>query len=200
MKRIIVAATGASGAIYAVKLLEAVVRFEIEIHLVFSNTAKKVMLYETGESFSEIVERLESGIKMDKLPCRITLHENNNMFSSIASGSFKTEGMIIIPCAIACAGRIASCSGNTLIERAADVCIKERRPLVLAVRETPLNLIHLKNLTALCDAGAVIFPAMPSFYSRPETIDELAENFASRVLASFGLVTENYREWKENEL
>lgn len=199
MRRIIAAVTGASGSIYAVKLIEALMQADIEIHLVFSDTAKKVMLYETKESLPDLAERLDKRIKSDNLPGRIIHHENSNMFSSIASGSFRTEGMIIIPCTMACAGRIASCSGNALIERTADVCLKEKRPLVLAVRETPLNLVHLKNLTSLCEAGAVIYPAMPSFYSKPETIGELAENFSSRILEPFGILTKNYKEWSENE-
>ncbi len=199
MKRIIVAVTGASGSIYAVKLIEALIQFDIDVHLVFSDTAKKVMLYEIKESFLDMAGKLDKRIRSDNLPGRIIYHENSDMFSSIASGSFRTEGMIIIPCTMACAGRIASCSGSTLIERTADVCLKEKRALVLAVRETPLNLVHLKNLTALCEAGAVIYPAMPSFYNKPETIDELAENFSSRILESFGILTKNYKEWNENE-
>jgi 4-hydroxy-3-polyprenylbenzoate decarboxylase len=195
MKRIVVGITGASGSIYAVRLLEALTFFNIEIHLVFSETADEVMKYETGLSCRDLAECIKRNIKDKNLPSVLILHDNSSLFASPASGSFRTEGMIIIPCTMACAGRIASCSGSLLLERAADVTLKEGRTLCIVARETPLNKIHLKNLAALSDAGAVIFPAMPSFYGKPLTIDDLVNSFISRVLDVFGLKTENYREW-----
>ncbi len=195
MERIIIGVTGASGTIYAVKILEALINFPLEIHLVFSYTAVKVMRYETGETPSSLKEKMEK-IKQERNAAgNIIIHDNNNLFAPIASGSFITEGMIIIPCSMACAGRIASCSGSHLVERAADVIIKERRKLYIAVRETPLSTIHLKALTSLSEAGAVIFPAMPSFYQKDETIEDIVKRFTSRILASFGLKTESYTEW-----
>ena len=195
MKRIVVGITGASGSIYAVKLLEALTAFEIEIHLIFSDTADEVMKYETGLSCRDLAERIKKSITEKNLSSNLILHDNSSLFASPASGSFRTEGMIIIPCTMACAGRIASCSGSQLLERSADVTLKEGRKLCIVARETPLNKIHLKNLTSLSDAGAVIFPAMPSFYGKPLTIDELVDSFVSRVLDLYGFTTENYREW-----
>lgn len=195
MKRIIVGVTGASGSVYAVKLLEMMAGFDAEIHLVFSDTAKEVLEYETGESAESLAARLNSLILEKKSASSLVVHDNKTLSPSIASGSFRTEGMIIIPCSMACAGRIANCSGSRLIERAADVVLKEGRKLCLAVRETPLNRIHLKNLLSLSEAGASVYPASPSFYGKPETIEQLASGFAARILDSFGFAPENYREW-----
>jgi len=195
MKRIVVGITGASGSIYAVKLLEALTAFNVEIHLIFSDTADDVVKYETGLSCRDLAARVKELITEKKLPSALILHDNSSLFASPASGSFRTEGMIIIPCTMACAGRIASCSGSLLLERAADVTLKEGRKLCIVARETPLNKIHLKNLTLLSDAGAVIFPAMPSFYGKPESIDDLVNSFVSRVLDFYGFTTDKYREW-----
>ncbi len=195
MKRIVVGITGASGSIYAVRLLEALIRFEVEIHLLFSGTAGKVMQYETGIDISNLAGMLTEGIAEKKFPSIIAAHENSNLFAPVASGSFHTDGMIIIPCSMSCAGRIASCSGSLLLERAADVTLKEGRKLCLAVRETPLSLVHLETLAALARSGAVVFPAMPSFYGKPATVDDIVNSFVSRVLDSFGFRDENFIEW-----
>ncbi len=184
---ITVAVTGASGAIYAaqtVRLLLADARVS-RIFLVISNSGLRVLAEELGmKGRADAVRVLAGdGAKTDK----ITLLANDDIGASIASGSFPVHSMIVVPCSMGTLGAVAHGLADNLIERAADVCLKERRPLVLCVRETPLHLIHLRNMTAVTEAGAIVYPVMPTHYNHPQTAEEMARNYAQRVLATLGL-------------
>lgn len=183
-KRIIVAVTGASGAIYARQAIAALAGSEqVElVAVIVSRNGRDVAAYES-------VELPEAGGK-------IVYYDNEDMFAPPASGSARFDAMAIVPCSVGSAGRIASGVSLDLIGRAADVMLKERRPLLLAVRETPLSLIHLRNLTALSEAGAVVLPASPSFYSHPADIEELCGTVSERILRLLGVESEGFR-WGE---
>jgi len=190
-RTVIVAVTGASGSIFAVELLRALEKDDhVErVELVVSPSALRVLAEEVGGSGrSDLLERLlyphkDIGIRRSS---KIHLWEHEDIGASIASGSYPTAGMIVLPCSMGTLAGIAHGMAGNLIERAADVCLKERRRLVLCVRETPLNLIHLRNMAAVTEAGATIFPVIPTFYNRPQSIDEIARNYVNRVLLHMG--------------
>lgn len=184
MKKIIVAVTGASGAIYARQVIErlAAVKELEEIAVIFSDNGRAVMDHE-GESIPEGDSRLR-------------FFANDDMFAAPASGSSCYDAMVIAPCSAASAGRIAAGVSADLIGRAADVMLKERRPLILVVRETPLGTIHLRNLASLSECGAVILPACPSFYSHPADTEELCGTVSDRVVKLLGLPYSGFR-WGE---
>jgi 4-hydroxy-3-polyprenylbenzoate decarboxylase len=171
--RILVAITGASGALYAQRLLDTLAATGHELHVVLSQYAQAV-----------ITEELAGGLR---LPARAILHSLRSMRAPFASGSNAPEAMVIIPCSMGTLGRIAHGSSQDLLLRAADVALKEKRKLVLVPRETPLNLVHLKNLELLLLAGATILPANPSFYSRPQTVEQVADTVVARVLDHLGI-------------
>ena len=175
--RIIVAITGATGVIYGVRLLERLREAAVETHLVISRWGARTLLHETPYS-REQVEALAH-----------TVYASNDMGAAISSGSFATVGMIIAPCSARTLGAIAHGFGDSLIHRAADVVLKERRKLVLAVREAPLNDIHLENMLKLSRMGAVMLPPVPAFYTHPVTIDDVVDQTVARVLDQFGIET-----------
>ncbi len=179
--KVVVAITAASGAIYARQLLATLVESsEVErIAVIYSANARAVVTHE-----GETIPRSE----------KIEEFENDNLFASPASGSARWDAMVVVPSSVGTIGRVASGVSQTLIERAADVMLKERRRLIFVVRETPYSLIHLRNMTALTEAGAVILPATPSFYSRPETIEAVCQTVTERVTAMLGIECERY-EW-----
>lgn len=186
-KKIILAITGASGSIYAMKLIEKLRSLETpppEIAVVFSDTAKEIWEYETGEKFIAAPPAKEYG--------------NNNFYAPFASGSSTYDTMVICPASMGTLGRIANGVSDDLISRAADVMLKERRKLILVPRETPYNLIHIRNMETLTLAGAVICPATPSFYSKPGTIDDLVMTVVNRIISLAGFGSESYR-WMEND-
>lgn len=180
--KIIVAVTAASGAIYARQLLEQLVASpQVEnIALILSTNAEAV-------AETEGVTLPESG--------KITRYANDNLFASPASGSARWNAMVIVPSSVGTVGRVAAGVSQTLIERAADVMLKERRQLVVVVRETPLSLIHLRNMTTLTEAGAIILPASPSFYSRPTDIEELCSTVTERIVSLLGIDAPHF-EWQ----
>lgn len=185
--RIILAITGASGAIYAEKLIAKLISLNdpfSEIALVFSDTAKEIWEYETGSVFSA------------KTPVKV--YANDSYMAPFASGSSVWPVMIICPASMGTLGRIANGVSDDLICRTADVMLKERRKLICVPRETPYNLIHLRNMESLTLAGAVICPATPSFYSKPETVDDLVMTVVDRVIALAGFGNDSYR-WMEND-
>lgn len=179
--KIVVAITAASGAIYARQLLETLVKSEQVEHiaLIYSSNARAVVAHE-GE----------------QMPCseKIEEYDNCNLFASPASGSARWDAMVVVPSSVGTLGRVASGVSQTLIERAADVMLKERRRLIFVVRETPYSLIHLRNMTTLTEAGAVILPATPSFYSLPQNIEAVCQTVTERITAILGLNCEQY-EW-----
>jgi flavin prenyltransferase len=189
-----VAITGASGAILAreaLRVLEADARVE-RVHLVASENALRVLAEELSLSGrSELVEKLLSS-KSEK----ILQHANSDVGAAIASGSHPSNGMIILPCSMGTLAAIANGLADSLIARAADVTLKERRPLVLCVRESPFNRIHLRNMSLAAEAGAIIFPVIPTFYNRPTDTTEMARQFVYRVLEHIGLPQSGAYVWK----
>ena len=179
------AVTGASGAVFARELLRAL---ELDsrvktVNLIVSDNALRVMAEELGiTGRGKLLEQL----LVEKSP-KFQQQNHDNIGASVASGSYPTEAMIVIPCSMGTLARIASGIANNLIERAAYVCLKERRPVVLCVRETPLNKIHIRNMSLAADAGATIFPLIPAYYTKPESLEAMAREFANRVLAHIGL-------------
>ena len=181
--RLIVGITGATGTIYGVRLLEALKQQGVESHLVMSKWGARTLAYETDYT-AEQVQRLAS-----------YSYPAGDQGAKISSGSFLTRGMVICPCSARTLGAIASGSGENLIHRAADVILKERRKLVLVVREAPLSSIHLRNMLELSQMGAVIFPPAPAFYHRPKSIDDVVEQTVMRILDQFEIHMESKRRW-----
>lgn len=192
-----VAITGASGAILCRELLrtlEADERVE-RIHFVASENSLRVIAEELDVSGrTGLLEKL-----LGVTPKKITQHSDSDIGAAIASGSYPSQGMIILPCSMGTLGSLANGLADSLITRAADVTLKERRPLVLCVRETPFNRIHLRNMALAAEAGAVIFPVMPAFYNKPVDSTEMARQFAFRVLAHIGLAQPGAYVWKADE-
>jgi len=190
-----IAATGASGAIFTravLKAIEADWRIK-NVNFIASDNALRVFAEELDiKGRSDLVQKL-IGAKTKK----INLQNNDDVGASVASGSYPTNGMIILPCSMGTLGGIAHGLARNLIERAADVCLKEKRPLVLCVREAPLNRVHIRNMELAAEAGATIYPLIPTFYNRPATIDEMAHQFACRVLAFVGLAQDDAFVWGE---
>ncbi len=191
-QNITVAITGASGSIFArelLRILEGDSRLQT-VNLIVSDNALRVMAEELGITGRA---KLLDQLLVEKSP-KIQQRNNDDIGANVASGSYPADAMIIIPCSMGTLGRVANGTANKLIERAADVCLKERRPLVLCVRETPLNKIHIRNMSLAADAGATIFPLIPAFYNKPKDLEAMAREFANRVLAHIGLPqTGSYR-------
>lgn len=183
--RLIVGLSGASGIIYGVRLLEVLRSSGLEVHLVMSKTAEITLAHETDYKVAD-VKALAN-----------VLHSNADLGAAISSGSFKTRGMIIAPCSIRTASEIASGVTSTLMSRAADVVLKERRRLVLMVRESPLHTGHLRTLTHLSEIGAVIAPPLPAFYTRPATIEDIVGQTVGRVLDLFDIDAELVKRWRD---
>ncbi|MCX8044940.1 MAG: UbiX family flavin prenyltransferase [Desulfobacterota bacterium] len=184
-KRFIVGISGASGAIYGVRLLEALRAFdEIELHLIISKAASYIFENELGASALDKAQGLAH-----------RCYDNDVLAAPIASGSFRTEGMIIAPCSVKTLAAIAHGYGDTLMMRAADVVLKERRKLVLVVRETPLHLEHIENMARVTRMGGVILPPVPAFYHKPRTIDDIVNHTVGKVLDLFNLSHFLYERW-----
>lgn len=183
MGKYVIGVTGASGAIYADRLLSHLKDLGQEVHLVLTDMGKKVCGY---EGFPDIAKRADR------------VHDNKDFFAPIASGSYLHQGMAILPCSMGTLGKIAHGIGDSLLTRAADVCLKERRRLVIVPRETPMSALHFRNQQDLAEYGCSIIPANPSFYHRPATIEDLVDTVLARVLDHLGL--ENHavgRRWKD---
>ena len=181
--KFVLAATGASGAIYLQRLLARINADEHEIHLILSAYARQVIHEEIGEL---------------TVPDKVRQHSDKSMNVPFVSGSALFDAMVIVPCSMGTLGRIAAGISDTTILRAADVFLKERRKLILLPRETPWNLIHARNVVTLIEAGAIVMPASPSFYSRPATLEALAETIVARILDQLGLPDEGAFRWAEN--
>jgi 4-hydroxy-3-polyprenylbenzoate decarboxylase len=183
-RRIIVAITGATGAIYGVQLLRRLSAAPgVETHLVISDAANLTLHQEVGLQRRD-VEALAH-----------VVHRNREIGASIASGSFQTDGMVIAPCSMKTLAAVAHGLSDNLIARAADVVLKERRRLILMVRETPFNLAHLRNMTAVTEMGGIVFPPLPSFYNRPATIDEMVDHTVARVMDLLGVTNDLAPRW-----
>jgi 4-hydroxy-3-polyprenylbenzoate decarboxylase len=178
-----VAITGASGVIYGIRTLEVLKKVKVETHLIMSEWGSKNVKIETDRT-AEYVRSLAT-----------KCYEDGNMAAPMSSGSFKTDGMAVVPCSMKTLASIANAFDDSLVSRAAGVCIKEQRKLVLVPRETPLSKIHLDNMSKLADAGAVILPAMPGFYHRPKTMNELIDHVVGKVLDQFDIDHGLFKRW-----
>lgn len=191
--RLVVGVTGASGGIYAIRFLRQAVNHFREIYYICSEQAIQVMQTELGMEVTR--ETLSARALLGHDWDGLKILNPRDYFSPPASGSFRHDGMVIIPCSMGTLGRIAQGISDDLMTRAADVCLKERRPLILVVRETPFNLVHLRNMVQAAEAGAVILPANPSFYNRPQTLEEAVDTVVARVLQNLGVEQQIVPEW-----
>ena len=182
-KRLIVGISGASGVIYGVRLLEALKPLPVETHLVMTRTAEVTLAHETDLKVADVRRLADVAYKIDDLA------------AAISSGSFRTMGMIVVPCSMRSLGEIAHGITSNLLTRAADVVLKEHRRLVLVARETPIHTIHLRNMLTLSEMGAVIAPPMPAFYNRPKDLDDVINHTVGRALDLFDLDTGKVKRW-----
>jgi 4-hydroxy-3-polyprenylbenzoate decarboxylase len=184
VRRIIIGITGATGVIYGIRLLEALKKTKVETHLILSDAGKKNILIETDFKIKD-VEGLASRV-----------HDIEDLASSISSGSFRTEGMVIVPCTVKTLSGVAHSYNDNLIVRAADVVLKERRKLILVVRETPLHKGHLELMCKVADLGGIILPPIPAFYHSPRTIDDLLDHTVGKILDLLGIDNSLFERWK----
>lgn len=181
--RILVGVCGASGAIYGVRLVEVLHQLNVETHLILSDAAKKIMRHETG--FTENI--------LSKLAAKV--YDNNDFFSPPASGSFEVDAMVVVPCSLKTLSAVANGYTDTLISRAAVCCLKENKPLVLVPRETPLDLATLRNMVKAKEGGAILLPAMPAFYHKPEAIDDLVNFVVGKILDQLKIKHNLFKRW-----
>lgn len=185
--RLIVGISGASGAAYGIRMLEILRPLPIEAHLVLTRSAELTIAYETDLKIADVKAMAD------------VCHPVQDLGAAVSSGSFRTLGMVVAPCSIRSMSEIATGVTSNLLTRAADVTLKERRPLVLMVRETPLHTGHLRTMVALSEMGAILAPPLPAFYSRPQTIDDILDHSCGRVLDLFGIEAGRVRRWGEND-
>ncbi|KAF5005781.1 hypothetical protein FDECE_7791 [Fusarium decemcellulare] len=183
-KRIIVALTGATGSILGIKTLIALRRLNVETHLIISKWAENTLKYETDYTVANVRALADS------------VHNNHDMAAPIASGSFRVDGMVVVPCSMKTLSAISTGYCDDLISRAADVVLKERHRLVLVTRECPLSGIHLQNMLTVTQNGGIIFPPVPAFYTRPASMDDLVDHSVGRMLDLFDLDTEDFDRWE----
>jgi 4-hydroxy-3-polyprenylbenzoate decarboxylase len=182
-ERIIVGISGSSCVILGIRLLEVLKKLNIETHLIISETAKRLIEHETSYKVKEV----------EKLATKV--YDNKDLFAEIASGSFKTNGMVIAPCSMKTLGGIANGYSDNLMLRTADVCLKERRKLVLVTRETPLNLIHIENMRKITLAGGIILPPVLTLYSKPKKIEDIIDHIIGKILDVMEIENEIYKRW-----
>jgi 4-hydroxy-3-polyprenylbenzoate decarboxylase len=196
-RKLVVAVTGASGAIYAQRLLIHASDHYDDIYLCLSEQAIQVAATELGISLNRASFSTEKWL--GKHYPQIKLLNEKDYFTPPASGSFRHDGMVIVPCSMGTAGRIAHGISNDLVTRAADVCLKEQRKLILVPREMPWNLVHLRNMTQLAEAGATVLPACPAWYTKPETLEDLADTVVARILQNLGVEQSIQKQWMIEE-
>jgi len=198
-RRVIVGVTGASGGIYAIRTIRAFLIHGFEIHLVVSDYGNFVLRDECGIDLrnSEPMDVFRSLFGDEVERGEIIKYNFRDLTARISSGSFETDGMVIVPCSVKTLSGVANGISSNLIERSADVCLKENRLVVLVFRETPLNLIHIQNMLTLAHAGAKILPASPAFYQKPKTFDDLADFIAGKILSLFKVEHNLYKKWGE---
>ncbi|PLX73512.1 MAG: aromatic acid decarboxylase [Desulfuromonas sp.] len=195
IENIVVAITGASGSCYALRLIECLLDSDRQVSLLITDAGRQVLKYETGEDWSKDEDSLQHDLRELYHSERINCYAIDDFFAPVASGSAAPDAVVIVPCSMGTAGRIASGLSENLLERVADVALKERRDLIMVPRETPLNQIHLENLLRLSRAGAHILPAMPGFYQKPTEIAELVDFVVGKILDSMGIEHALYQRW-----
>jgi 4-hydroxy-3-polyprenylbenzoate decarboxylase len=185
-REVVVAMTGASGTPYGIRALEAMAKMpDLRVHLILTPTAERLLAFEARADVEKVRSLADD------------VHKNDDFFAPIASGSHRFVGMLVCPASMKHVGLMAAGIGLDLVSRTADVCLKERRKLVIVPRETPLSAIHLRNLLTLSEAGAMIVPAMPGFYVHPETVDDMVDHVAGKALDALGLEHDLYPRWRE---
>jgi 4-hydroxy-3-polyprenylbenzoate decarboxylase len=182
--RLVIGISGASGVILGIRMLEMLRQVDVETHLIVSPAANATIAQETDWKISDVLALADIS------------YNHADIGAAIASGSFDTQGMVVIPCSIKTLSAIANAYADNLLTRAADVTLKEGRPLLLVVRETPLHAVHLQLMSQSVAAGAIIFPPVPAFYTRPQSIDDIVNNTVGRVLARLGIENSDYQEWR----
>ena len=211
-KSIILGITGASGTVYGLRLLEYLLSHGYVVEVVFSNNALKVSKLELDQDWEGLNVQLlkqailqnlfsslsdsETALDIEAMKKRVNFWHESNIAASIASGSYQVEGMVVSPCSVGTLAHIALGTSHNLISRAADVMLKERKKLILVVRETPFSSIHLRNMLTLSDAGAVILPAIPAFYHRPHSIQDQVDFITGKTLDSLGIDSDLFKRWK----
>ncbi len=198
--RYLVCITGASGALYSLRLMSALAARGVTLHVTASSWGARVLLEETGRPLGYWLGKLRTQGGPDGGPALITLHNSNDFSSAIASGSFRLQGTVIAPCSMGTLGALATGTCSNLIHRAGAVALKEGWPLIIVPRETPLSLISLRAMAQLKEAGAVILPASPSFYSKPRDIESLVDTVVYRVLDHLSIIDKNAFRWSREEL
>ena len=200
-RKVVVAVCGASGSLYGIRLLKALLEDENTVYLVVSATGRQVVTHETGHDWSGGVAGLREFLARQQVRIhpRAELHllAPDDFFTPPASGSFRHDGMVIAPCSMKTLAAIAAGIADNLVHRSADVCLKEKRPLILAMRETPLNMVHLENMRRAAQAGATIMPACPSFYSRPQSVTDLVDTVVARMLDHLCIDQKLQKPWGE---
>jgi 4-hydroxy-3-polyprenylbenzoate decarboxylase len=189
MKKIVIGITGASGSIYSVRLIEELLKKGIFVHIICTENGKKVMKFETDLDIDEWIINLKEKYN------HVSLEDINNLFSGVASGSFKFDAMIILPCSMGTLAEISNGLAKNLLCRAADVALKENRRLIIVPRETPLNAIHLENMLKLAKLGVSILPAMPGFYHKPESMEDLINFVVGKILDSLSIENTLFKKW-----
>lgn len=191
MKKMVVGITGASGSVYAIRLIKELLKREVYVHVVCTDNGRKVMQYETSidiEQWVSEVKRQYDHVKLENI---------DDLFSSVASGSYKFDAVIVLPCSMGTLAEISNGIAKNLLCRAADVALKENRKLILVPRETPFNAIHLENMLKLARLGVTILPAMPGFYHKPQTMDDLIDFVVGKILDYLGIENNLFKKWSE---
>lgn len=192
MKKVIVGLTGASGSVYFLRLIEILMKHEIELHIIATDHGKQVLEYETGKNLEEQVNLFDNN------KGKLIMEDNSNLFSCVASGSYRCDVMVIVPCSMSTIAELANGVTKTLLTRAADVMMKERRGLIVVPRETPLSTLHLKNMYELSKLGVTILPAMPGFYNHPGTLEDVVDFVVGKTLDCMEIENNCYERWKGN--
>jgi 4-hydroxy-3-polyprenylbenzoate decarboxylase len=198
-KKIVVALCGASGMIYAIRLLRALLEKPLSVHLIISEAGREVLKHETDYTSGSFSAFLKDQAVQFHENARLIEHDPKNLFAAPASGSFRHAGMVIAPCSMKTLGAIAGGIADSLVNRAADVSLKEKRPLILLVRETPLSVIHLKNMHTAALSGATIMPASPGFYAHPRTLFDLVDSVVARILDHLSIEQDLMGQWGDQD-
>ena len=193
MKKIVVGITGASGSIYAKRMIEVLVEQGILVHVIATDTGKKVFDYELSLNLENWITEMQQQYS------NVKLEDNHNLFAGVASGSYGFDAVIILPCSMGTMAEISHGLSSNLLCRAADVALKESRPLIIVPRETPLNTIHLENMCRLSKVGATIIPAMPGFYHHPQTMDDLINFVVGKILSYLKIKHELFKKWEDTK-
>ena len=190
IKKIILGITGASGSIYAKTFIEAIAGTDIHVHIIASNMGKQVIEYELSTSLENIVENISQ-----ETTANFAIENSENFFSKVASGSYKTDGMVILPCSMSTIGSVAQGTSHNLLHRAASVCLKEKRKLIIAFRESPLSAVDLSNMLALANNGATIMPLAPGFYHKPDSLEDIINFMVGKILDNLEIENNLFKRW-----